>query len=172
MRRALPSSDLDKAADILSSLQPGVLPFRIFRELARLSVMPIIEVVPLRLNSSNKIEILLLKRESDDPIWPSQLHVPGTVIRASDSSGTYHDAFSRILEKELGGIQTSEPVFVRNLLHHSGRGMESSQIYWIEVNGEPTSGMFYDTDSLPNTIVNSQLDFIPDVIASFKASKS
>lgn len=136
-----------------------------------MAATPIIEVVPLRKSSNGKVEILLLKREADDPVWPGQLHVPGTVVRASDAPGSFEESLNRILVKELAGVNTSKPTFVENILHHSGRGMEVSQIFLTEIQGKPVVGEFYDIDDLPQSIVKSQLDFIPDAIAHFRKSR-
>src|SRR5581483_10648257 len=149
----LSESEVTQAADLLSRLKPGFLPLKIFHEVTRLTVMPIVEVVPLRLARSGKIEILLLQREADDPVWPGQLHVPGTVIRATDTPGSFNTPLQRVLTKELNGTKTSEPMFVKSILHHSGRGIEASQIFWVKVEGEPTEGKFYDVDSLPQSLV-------------------
>jgi hypothetical protein len=152
----------------LAKLEPGFLPFDIFHQLARLNVMPIIEVVPLRTNAQGDTEILLVPRPADDPNWPGQLHIPGTTIRSTDEPGSYTSALRRILDDELEGTKTSEPVFVRNVFHYSGRGMETSQVYWVEVGGEPAGGSFYPVNELPETIVSSQMDFIPLAIESYK----
>jgi quercetin dioxygenase-like cupin family protein len=167
-------TDLEAAqvTRLLSKLEPGFLPFGIFHEVSRLVATPIIEVVPLRISPDGKIEVLLLRREADDPVWPGQLHVPGTVVRASDAPHSFDDPLNRIFTKELGGVKLSAPVFVKNIFHNSGRGMEASQIYWVEVQSEDATHEFYDIDNLPEAIVNSQLDFIPAAIANFKAAKA
>jgi hypothetical protein len=134
--------------------------------------MPIVEIVPLRISADGKVEVLLLQREADDPIWPGQLHVPGTVIRATDAPGSFDNPLQRVLTKELPGTKTSEPAFVESILHYSGRGMEASQVYWVEIQNEPAEGVFYVTEDLPETIVQSQLDFIPDAIAHFKTHQT
>jgi hypothetical protein len=159
------SKEIELAEEVLSKLEPGFLPFSIFHQIARLTTTAIIEIVPLKLQNS-KIEILLLERETDDPVWPSQLHIPGTVIRATDS---LEEVFQRISDKELNGINISSAKFVTNILHHSGRGMEASQIYWIDIKENPTIGKFYDIDNLPQELVKSQLDFIPQAIEDYKA---
>jgi len=164
----LSEEQLHTMATMLSRLQPGVLPLPIFHAITRLVATPIVEIVPLRRNQNNKIEVLLLKREPADPIWPGQLHVPGTVIRASDSESNFADAFKRILLGELEGIPATTPTFVKNILHKQGRGMEASQIYWVEVQGKPTVGKFYDVDQLPKTLVTTQLNFIPAAVAHYK----
>jgi hypothetical protein len=167
----LTDTDVVEAAQLLSELEPGWLPEPIFQAVARLVVLPIVEVVPLRRADTGEIEILLLERRADDPVWPGMLHTPGTVVRASDSPGSFDDALGRILDDELGNIGASEPVWVKNILHHSGRGMEASQIYWIEVEGEPKVGTYYRSSQLPERLVQTQLDFIPDAVEHFKRSR-
>ncbi len=157
--------DIQLAADILSKLEPGFLPLPIFHEIMRLTMTPILEVVPLR-RKEKGIEILLLKRADNDPIWPNMLHTPGTVLRSTD---TLDSAFSRLLKTELGGVKSSQPVFVTNTLHHSGRGMEASLIYFINIESKVVAGQFYDINQLPDSLVKTQLDFIPIAIEAYKA---
>lgn len=167
----LSSEEVHDVVNGLSKLDPGVLPFEIFHAVTRLVATPIVELVPVRLNEDGKPEILLLRREANDPVWPNQLHVPGTVVRGSDEEGSFKDAFNRI-SKELGGIALENPTLVKNIIHHSGRGMEVSQIYWADIGDiEPAQGEFFAADNLPDNIVQSQLDFIPDAVAHYVASK-
>ncbi len=162
--------EIGSVVDALSKLEPGVLPFEIFHAVTRLVATPIVEVVPLRRNERNEPEILLLRRDADDPVWPNQLHTPGTVVRGSDKEGCFKDALGRI-SKELGGATLSHPVFIENILHHSSRGMEASQIYWAEIrNSEPHEGDFYDANNLPDELVQAQLDFISSAVAHYVAS--
>lgn len=163
----LSEHEITQVSTLLAKLEPGFLPFAIFHQVTRLAAMPIVEVVPLRVSANGRIEVLLLLRETDDPVWPGQLHVPGTVVRATDTPGSFDAPLQRVLSKELTGTRTSEPHFVKSILHYSGRGMEVSQVYWVEVQSEPVEGVFYDAEDLPDTIVRSQLDFISDTIAHF-----
>ncbi len=156
---------------ILERLKPGLLPFEIFHQVARLSVMPIVEVVPLRRNNS-VTEVLLLKREQDDPVWANKLHTPGTVLRATDEPGSHKSAFNRILLKELQGLPVLGPVFVTNYFHIQGRGMEASAIYWVECRGVPVIGTFYPAESLPLEIVESQRSFIAAAVRHFEHTEA
>lgn len=159
--------DIQKAVQVLKNLQPGKLPLPIFLETTRLTVTPIVEIVPLR-KYNNAIEVLLTKRENDDPNWAGMYHTPGTVIRASDTEGSYDDAFNRILEGELKGTITKSPVFVTSILHKVKRGMESSLIFWVEVTCEPLTGEFYDSNHLPESLIDTQIKFINIAIEDFK----
>ena len=170
-----PVKSEEKIAELvahLAELTPGYYPGPIFQQFSRLTVNPIIEIVPLRKRPDSQLEVLLLERDVDDPIFPGELHTPGTVIRPSDSSGSFKDAFERILEDELSGLKTKPPVFVQNIFHHSGRGMESSQIFWTEVLEEPKVGRFYEVDRLPERLMASQLDFIPIAIDHYLVNSS
>lgn len=168
----LSEQEVAQAAKLLSKLEPGFLPFDIFHEVARLVALPIIEVVPLRRAAQGGIEVLLLAREADDPAWPGMLHVPGTVVRASDTMGSFDDALKRILVDELAGISSSPPVFVKNIVHKQARGVEVSQIFWVEVTAEPAVGRFYNAEALPKTLVETQRGFIVDAIEDFRNAKS
>lgn len=169
---SLTAEQIHAIVDGLSTLEPGVLPPEIFQAVTRLVATPIVEVVPLRRGKQGKPEVLLLRREADDPVWPNQLHVPGTVVRSSDTAGNFGDAMGRI-SNELGGVTLKSPTFVQNIIHHSGRGMEVSQIYWVEISGdEPLRGEFFMADDVPEGIVRSQLDFIPVAVAHYMDSRA
>jgi hypothetical protein len=163
----LTSEEIQTVTQLLAKLEPGFLPFEIFHAITRLVATPIIEVVPLRHNTDGGVDILLLRRDNNDPVWPNKLHIPGTVVRASDSNKNFDEAFERILSGELNGVTADRPTFVKNLIHHSGRGMEVSQIYWIEIVGQPSTGQFYNVKELPADLVESQMDFIPAAIQHF-----
>ncbi len=161
--------EINLVSKILSRFQPGQLPLDVFIEVARLTVTPIIEVVPLRRNAEGVIEVLLIRREDSDPIWAGLLHTPGTVVRANDKDINNGDAFGRILNGELGGIQTSEPRFVKTILHKVKRGMEQAQIFWVEVKDEPLKGKFYPATKLPEATVATQIDFIMAAVEDFES---
>ena len=76
--------ETNKLVELLKQIEPGFLNFDVFIQIARLVVLSIIEFVPLRIKG-DKIEVLLLSRGGDDPIWPNELHVPGTVIRPTEN---------------------------------------------------------------------------------------
>lgn len=149
-------------ADGLKAFEPGFLPYPIFEQIARLVTLPIIEFVPLRHGNSG-IEVLLIRRSSDDPIFPNLEHTPGTVIRATDLEARDHKnwpAFQRILEDELLQTKVGSPHYVGSMFHSSKRGTEQAQIYWLEILEEPKVGTFYPLDELPANLMDSQLKFI------------
>jgi hypothetical protein len=155
----LSETEIEQLTLLLKKLEPGFLPYDIFMQIARLTVLSIIEFVPMRMRD-DKVEVLLLSRGDDDPLWPNELHVPGTVIRPTDTEGNIYKAFERILKDELNGTETSHPYYVGSNLHPSKRGMEQAQIYWVEVTGEPKIGKFHNAEALPPNVMESQLNFI------------
>ena len=156
-------------ADGLKEFKPGFLPYPIFEQVARLVALPIIEFVPLR-ELGGRIQILLIRRPDNDPIFPAMEHTPGTVIRATDlESGNHNNwpAFDRILHDELLDTNVGQPHYAGSMFHASKRGAEQAQIYWIEVLGEPKVGRFYDNDDLPYGLMESQTKFIKLAVQSF-----
>lgn len=163
----LSESEQQQLVNLLSRLEPGFLPYEIFIQIARLAVLSIIEFVPLRLNKDGAVEVLLLSRGEDDPIWPTALHTPGTVIRPTDTEGKMYRAFERITLEELAGTKVSNPHFVGSQLQKSERGTEQAQIFWVEVLGEPSVGQFYAVENLPDNLIQAQLKFIKLAATSF-----
>jgi hypothetical protein len=154
--------EIAKTAASLMKLSPGFLPYPIFEQIARLVALPILEVIPLRL-LNGKVEVLLIERPADDPLWPRALHTPGTVIRATDISikeQKQWEPFRRIIEEELKATNVGPPQYVGIQLHESKRGIEQAQLYWVEVKGPPAIGKFYNAKQLPDRLIASQLDFI------------
>jgi len=167
-------ADADKIAALLSRYEPGFLPYPIFVQIARLVALPIVEFVPLR-KSDQGVEVLLIARPEDDPLWPGLLHTPGTVIRATDLHKEQQEnwlAFERILKEELGGTEVKTPHYVGCIFHQSKRGAEQAQLYWVEVLGDPKAGTFYPVNSLPDNLIDSQLRFITEASRHFQNQHS
>lgn len=165
-------NEQEELVSLLKKLKPGFQPYEVFEQLARLTVLSIIEFVPLRMADSGKIEILLLERGNNAPIWPGEVHTPGTVIRPGDNAQNTYLAFDRILNDELKGTAFTNPHFVGSILHESKRGSEHAQVYWIEPQ-EPTQvGKWYDVDKLPDNLIESQRTFIQAAIENYKKQKS
>lgn len=160
---------IQQTADLLKQFEPGFLPYPVFEQIARLIALPILEFIPLR-ERDGRIEVLLIERAADDPFWPGMFHTPGTVIRATDAETDSENwpAFQRILHDELKDTKVSEPYYVGSLLHKSKRGVEQAQLYWVEVRGDPAVGTFYDVESLPEGLIDSQLAFIRAAAESFR----
>jgi hypothetical protein len=162
------AQEINDVVQILKKMEPGLLPFEVFHQIARLYVTSIIEVVPLR-KKDDQIVTLLLQRDKDDPVWPNMMHTPGTVVRASDESNTFKDAFSRILKDELCKIDlVSEPQFVDYEFHQVKRGKEMALVFYVEYRGKIKCGREVIVNQLPKNIVDTQLDFIKKAVNKFR----
>lgn len=165
--------EVTQTAELLKKLQPGVVPYTIFEQLARIAALPVVEVIPLRLNSEGAVEVLLIDRGPDDPLWPNMLHTPGTIVRATDvNSGEVHawPAFDRIFHDELHDTPVGPVQYIGSMLHQSKRGAEQAQLYYVEVTGEPQVGEFYPVDDLPDRLIDSQVQFIGLAAEQLKAA--
>lgn len=142
---------------LLRQLIPGHLSHELFVEMRRLNVSAGIEVVPLRINENNKVEVLLTKRSENDEFWPGELHIPGTIFIPGD---TVESTFGRIFDEELDRTKISEPKFVNFSMQHIRRGQEIVLVHWVEVLGEPNVGVLYEIDHLPENTITHHIDII------------
>jgi hypothetical protein len=163
---SLNESELDELVSYLKRLDQGFYPEQIFQEFCRLTANPIIETVPYRIDDQGLIEIFLVERTASDPVWPNQLHVPGTVVRSSDQN--FEAAFERIFQNELKGAAHDQPLKIQDIIHNSGRGNEVAQIFALKLLGDPDFGSFYPADKLPENIVQSQMNFLPSAVSFIK----
>lgn len=81
---SLPKEGIDAVVGLLNLIQPGFLPQEIFYAIARITVLSVLEMVPFKIDEAGRTQVLLLRRPIDDRHWPNMLHVPGTIIRATD----------------------------------------------------------------------------------------
>lgn len=166
-KNILRKDEIEVVANVLKKLSPGVIPYEIFIEYARLIVMPTIEFVPLRFHEG-KVQVLLISREDSDTHWSGMVHIPGTVIRASDEKGSFKSALNRIFVNELGNqVTIGEVFFMKYLFHQVKRGSEISFVHWAEIKGKSENGTFYDVDNLPENIVEHQIIYIKEAAEEF-----
>lgn len=160
--------EIAQAVDILSRLPEGKpLARTLFTEIARLVATPVIEFVSLKI-IEDKINVLLITRESDDPLWPSMLHTPGTAVRPLDVD--FEAPFSRLINGELGDVDVHSLHYAGMQLHHTDRGNELAHIFYGDVDGV-SSGTYYPVDALPDNIIASQLSMIKAVVGEYAISK-
>ncbi len=171
MNDVINDKELKTVVEILKKLEPGILPFDIFHQFARLYVTPIVEVVPLKKQVNGDITTILLRRDINDPVWPGMQHTSGTVIRASDKAGSFEDAFDRIIDELCGLEIEGKPQFVTYKLHKVDRGMEMAMIFFVEYNGKIKCGDEVNVNKLPKDIVKTQLEFINEAVNKFKKGK-
>ena len=156
------------AVKYLKSLSPGFQPKAVFDELARISVLPTVEFILLRLSpESGKPQVLLTRRPADDKWWPGQWHNPGTVLLASDpmeNSHDYSEPQKRVFgdQGELKGAINivSGPFELEAERRKTNRGHEIGIILYAQVEGEPAEGKYFDVDNLPENIIEHQIPSI------------
>lgn len=153
------AEEIAQAVSTLAKFKPGFLPFTLFCEVARLTVSAIVEVVPCRLSDDGRVEVLLLQRDPEDPLWPSMWHNPGTVIRPNDTPYTFDEAFVRICKDELGLEEVILPTYVKDIVHPTRRGMDMARVYFLELDDAPR-GTFVDVAALPSTIITANAEVI------------
>lgn len=140
-----------------SKFRPGHLPQDVFYEVARTTVTPVIEVVPLRRGVDASVRALLFKRSASDKNWPDMHYIPGTIITANDS---LESALHRVLNGCLTNVETTDPIFVKNTMCATKRGVEIALVYFVEVKEEPLEGSLHDILCLPEKIIEGHKDFI------------
>jgi hypothetical protein len=168
-------TEIAQTAELLKKLPPGYVPYPIFEQIARIAALPIVEFIPLRAMPDGAVQVLLIERPANDPLFAGLLHTPGTVVRATDAhTGEQDDwpAFKRIMHDELLDTEVGPPYYVGSIFHASKRGAEQAQLYWIEVLSEPRVGTFYDVAALPKDLMESQVAFIKQAADNFVQCKS
>lgn len=126
------------AASGLRSLEIGRQPLGLFTQIGRHAVLSTVEVVPIRNRGSAELGIVMTQRSADDPWWPNQWHVPGTVLLPTDTLAGPHDfsgPLDRIFSGELGeSVTPVGPTQVFDTQRRTGpRGHELTAHTWQEV---------------------------------------
>ncbi len=143
---------LEELQKILHKFEPGKLPPELFSEMARLTVVPVVEIVPV-IFKNNSINILLIQRSSEDAFWPNKYHVPGAVVLATDKEGGFNDALNRISKSKLGNIDISKAKLVGTYLTKVKRGMEVAIVFYISLDSIPENFISYASDNLPSSMM-------------------
>lgn len=132
----------------------GLLPINYWHAIIKMTPVAAIELIVLRGAGADQ-EILLLRRSSTDPIWPNQLHFPGTVIRNGDSLEKALDRDA----KEIGLDQFScPPQFFGFDICPSERNYVVSLCYVLEAGDfTPIIGEFHSLNALPSDMMQYQI---------------
>lgn len=157
--------DSTHIAKHLSELQEGFLPTEIFNQVARLVVLPFVELIIF--SPLSDLSVLLTKREEGDKFWPGMWHVPGTVLRTTDLTkpgDNFDKAVYRILNEELGGQMVANLRFHSHFFHRITRGVGLSLVHYARAVNHPTVGQYFHVDQLPDNIVPEQRAFIQNVV--------
>ena len=109
----------------LDNITPGKIPEQLFYQIARLTVIPVVELL---ITDNNSSVIILKKRSQTDKYWPGQYCIPGRIISAN-FNGSVPDIADNIMADmklkdytmRLAGIE----------LFDTDRGKELAIIYNI-----------------------------------------
>jgi hypothetical protein len=121
----------------LANLEPGKLPLDIFNQIARLTVTPVVEIVPFYREQDGQLKVFLLQRSDDDPLWAGMYHVPGGAVIATDTPGSFSDALERITVDKLIDYQPTTPRLIDTQLCKVSRGTEVAIIYMVFLSSAP-----------------------------------
>jgi hypothetical protein len=156
-------------AQLLHQLQPGWMPWDIFKEVARITVTSVIELVPLHRGKTG-LEVLMTRRPVDDVFWPNQWHTPGTILRATDTGLTLASAFNRLFTEELQDTtRVGKPTFIDTLFCTNVRGTTLALVHWVELSANaPHVGQYFPITQLPNDRVQGQEILIEMAVKHFQ----
>lgn len=174
MSKTLSDDEIKQAVDVLNRVPKGFLPQALFIAVAAKVTMPTMELVPVRQNQNGDVEVLLTQRPNDDPYWPSQWHMPGTIIRASDNEGTdFSSGVERVLQNELHGTvhMIGKPRYIGMKFWDVARGRELDQVFYFETDAKDedvVEGQFFSVKNLPESTVSHHKVMIPEIAAAFR----
>lgn len=194
MRELLESLDVADRETLLveqiNDLSDGFKPLPVFNALIQKNTLPTVEMVPLRTNpETGRTEVLLTQRTLEGDPWFGEWHVPGGAILPMDLKNQdpnwktpYQRSFDRLLNAggELkAGVKPTfwPPVELRTEGRDTRRSTEVSIVHYVEVEGEPTVGMFVpvgETIEVPEgmEVIDHHQQFIIDAARDYEAKRA
>lgn len=161
------TDEISQAAATLGKLSAGFVPPALFRQFARLAVLPSFVVVPL-FRRGAETYVRLTQRDMADIDYPGQWHPPGTVVRPTDE--TLPAVFERLGRSELSEMTIVKgPIFFDIAFAQIIRGRELSLLHWIEIADDHAPGCF-PVGALPSTTIDTDIPRISGGRSSFRAS--
>ncbi len=181
-RLPLQPDEIDRLAQGLSRLDTGRQPFPIFKEMTRIMTVPVVELVSFKQDKHRPLEVLLTRRDEHDIFWPNMLHIPGTVILATDTKGDREDPFAegmydgpllRLLAHEMEYRELiGRPEFVGNVHRETARGSEAVVVFAAELAHTSSNDAMYPIDDLPNDIIDVHYPLITSTAKRFRQIRS
>ena len=123
----------------LSKFEPDQIPLVVFNQIARLTVIPVIEII---LVSGEKI--LLLKRPDNDIYWAGKFHLPGKILSLSDAKSP--DEYAQNIVAQLNPNIQGKLKFCGLKSYPTNRGAELAIIYMLRVNSFTNISHGYPTN--------------------------
>ncbi len=154
----LKPEEIKQCSGLLKQFEPGFLPLEIFNQIARLVCLPTVDVIPVKFEQSD-LYIGLVKRESTDLWWPNMWHLPGTILRSTDSIA---QAIKRITDNEIKVASHSTPIFHNFLNHQTVRGAEVVLVHSIAncQLGSDSQLTWFPVNDLPKNFIESELEVV------------
>lgn len=163
---------------ILRKWAGGRLSTRFFTALAYILPTTVAETVILR-QTGEKVEILLIPRPDDDPIWNGKVHSPGGALRRSDyeHEDPFQGIFRRIEAQELHTAFADPPLFVGCVTNLSERGPDVAHVFLASIVNEdtsPTGTIWVDVETLPtmDNFIHVQMKAITLAVGAFQKRQS
>ncbi len=163
-----PKNNDDLFIDLIQTYEPGNIPPAIFEAIARITVYPAVEFIPLRMTGGSP-QVLLFERPPDDIMWPAMLHTPGTVLRPTDKS--LDDVLKRLYKDELDYIKIGKTIFLGPQLDINKRGRVLYLEYLLIIESNPKTGKFYYVDNLPDNFIKEQMPSLNRAVKAFRDMK-
>lgn len=146
--------EINQTVELLKKLKPGLLPYPIFVQLARLTVLSTVEITAFVETRGKPLQVFLTKRSKDDEFWPNLWHIPGTILRPTDKTHSYETAINRLLKNEFGTSHFKHlPTYITHILRKENRGTAHSIMFWALLKKCPKKGELFNVDALPKNIV-------------------
>lgn len=170
-RQPLSNDEVVLLESLLSRVEPGWLDFRLFKQMARINRLSIVDLVSFYVPSDEEMKVFLTRRPHDDHFWPNMLDIPGTVVLATDEN-TFDAPLTRLLSKEMGNPEIKgEFIYVRSQMQNGERGTETATSFAIELASVPTVGELYSLKKLPDLSLH-QMSLITSAANRFKEVKN
>lgn len=145
----LNDEEVKLTAELLSRLTPGYQPEPIFLQLARIVTLPTVELIAFS-EDRPEPQVTLTQRDTHDIFGEELWHIPGKVVLSTDES--LEATIERLLENELGGLETTAPHHLKTYLRNTVRGKELVSVHTAIAVGTPVVGELFSVSGLPGNI--------------------
>ncbi|MBI5404989.1 MAG: NUDIX hydrolase [Candidatus Kerfeldbacteria bacterium] len=164
--------DIKHAAALALNRVDPTEPFgsELFLAVARVSITTCVESVCLRWGDNGRVEVLLAKRDPEDPAYPSMWHCPGTAMRVGE---TIQDMFDRLAKREYWTKVKSYRFVGFDNNQHEARGHFIHLVYLTELDVMSGHGtgkdQWFGIEQLPDGIVDHhRTTIIPMAVRKFR----
>ena len=157
--------DKKAAVEALAKIDPEKpLGTELFNAILRMSVGVAVEVVSIRLNAKNGLEVLLVWRDETAPAYRNTWHCPGTFLRPAESED---EAIERLAKNEPGCQMRIIKKVGWDDNPSEERGHCIHPIFLVELIGK-SKGKWFPVNNLPpETVEHHRQVIIPMAVEAF-----